>query len=63
MTRPEFIALAVGLALALFSSPSSATGEDDLKRQLVAAAQRSQDNEERVSRIEAQLVDLSRQEA
>ena len=63
MTRVDFIALTIGLALALFPSPSSATSEDDLKRQLVAAAQRSQDNEERVSRIEAQLLDLSRQEA
>ena len=63
MTRPDFIALTVGLALALLPSLSSATSEDELKRQLVAAAQRSQDNEERVSRIEAQLLDLSRQEA
>ncbi len=63
MTRPDFIALTVGLALALLPSLSSATSEDELKRQLIAAAQRSQDNEERVSRIEAQLLDLSRQEA
>ncbi len=63
VTRPEFIALTVGLALALFPALSNAAGEDDLKRQLVAAAQRSQDNEERVSRIEARLLEMSRQEA